>query len=46
MSECCVTLIGEHVHRRLHCPKGSTDKDTASDVYAVSLQQRPQAESV
>lgn len=35
---------GEHIHRRLYRPKGSTDQDSASGVYAVSLQQWPQAE--
>lgn len=37
---------GEHIHRRLYRPKGSTDQDSASGVYAVSLQQWPQAEGV
>lgn len=37
---------GEHIYRRLHFPKGSSNKDSASGVYAVSLQQWPQAEGV
>lgn len=41
---CCFS--GEHIHRRLYRPKGSTDPDSASGVYAVSLQQWPQAEGI
>lgn len=37
---------GEHIHRGLHRPKGSADQDSASGVYAVCLQQWPQAEGV
>lgn len=39
-----VVCPGEHIHWRLHRPKGSTDQDTTSGVYAVSVQQWPQAE--
>lgn len=37
---------GKHIHRRLYRPKGSTDPDSASGLYAVSLQQWPQAEGI
>lgn len=37
---------GEHVYRRLYCPKGSTDQDSAPGVHAVCLQQWLQTEGV
>lgn len=37
---------GEHIHRGLHSSEGSADQDPAFGVYAVSVQQRPQAESL